>query len=181
MNEDLFTADVLAQIPILTGLSPDECRQLQQAARLVAFAPGETIIEQNGTSQALWILLEGNCEVVRAAVNGKKTAKPVVLATLEPHSNFGEMSFFHSAPHSAHVRAQGAVKLLCLERASFDKLAVKHPAVASKLAINTVASLADRVRRMDDWVADLVSQKALAEKVPELVRLREQLFDGWKL
>jgi CRP-like cAMP-binding protein len=176
-----LSTEALAQIPIFSGLTVEECRQVQHAGHIVIFSPEETIVEQNGMSQDLWILLEGKCDVVRSPLNGKKPPKPIVLATLEPYSNFGEMSFFHAAPHSAHVRAQTEVTLLRLERSAFDRLAVRHPGVASKLAINTVASLADRVRRMDDWVADLVTQKAVAEKVPELARLREQLFDGWKL
>lgn len=181
----MLSVEAIEQIPIFAGLTNEEAAEVQQAAETCSFAPGETVIEHGGSSQDLWILLEGKCDVVRTGMPGNGhnggDVRPVVLATLQPFSNFGEMSFFHAAPHSAHVRAQTAVRLLRLTRAQHDVLAQRHPAICAKLAVNTVASLADRIRRLDDWVADLVTQKSLAEKVPELVRLQKQLFDGWKL
>ncbi len=47
--------------------------------------------------------------------------------------------------------------------------------------MNTVASLADRLRRMDEWVDELVSRGQANQRVPEWNRLRATLFDGWKL
>jgi CRP-like cAMP-binding protein len=91
------------------------------------------------------------------------------------------MSFFHPAPHSASVRAKTEVKLLYIERPAYDRLMTQEPCCCSKLAINTVASLADRLRRMDEWVDELVSKNAATERVPEWNRLRATLFDGWTL
>ena len=89
-----------------------------------------------------------------------------MLATLEPYNNFGEMSFFHPAPHSASVRAQTQVKLLYIERSKYDQLLTEEPACCSKLAMNTVASLADRLRRMDEWVDELLSKSAVSHACP---------------
>ncbi|HEV3005072.1 MAG TPA: cyclic nucleotide-binding domain-containing protein [Pirellulales bacterium] len=176
-----LSSEVLKKIPIFAGLSEGEARQLAAIADELEFAPGEVVLEQGAQSQQLWILLAGTCEVCHQRPNGKTPSKPVVLATLEPYSNFGEMSFFRPAPHSASVRAQTAVKLLAIERARYDALACHESLPACKLAINTVASLAERLRRMDDWVDELLSKGAAPEKIPEWSRLRATLFDGWKL
>ena len=73
-------------------------------------------------SQNLWILLEGTCEVFRQENGGEPGSLPLVLATLEPYAAFGEMSFFQTAPHSASVRGETRVKLLCLTKSQSDEL-----------------------------------------------------------
>ncbi len=181
MTTAALTYDVLRQIPIFTGLSESESRQLAAIADEVEFAASQVVLEQGARSQQLWILLDGTCEVCHHRPGGNDPAKTVVLATLEPYSNFGEMSFFRPAPHSASVRAKTAVKLLLIERAKYDAMARCESLPACKLAINTVASLAERLRRMDDWVDELLSHGAAPEKIPEWSRLRATLFDGWKL
>ncbi|HJT36573.1 MAG TPA: cyclic nucleotide-binding domain-containing protein [Pirellulales bacterium] len=194
MTTETVALDLFKQIPIFRGLSPDECGRLADVVSLHEYNPGEIVIKQGEESQRLWVLLEGKCEVFHhmdgeAAdpktsgdrPKGVKPGEPIVLATLEPYSNFGEMSFFHPAPHSASVRAKTAVKLLAIERAKYDRLCERESSAACKLAMNTVASLADRLRRMDEWVDELVSRGQANQRVPEWNRLRATLFDGWKL
>lgn len=192
MTTEMVSLELFKQIPIFRGLSLDECQRLTDVVSIHDFRPGETVIKQGEQSQRLWVLLEGKCEVFHhldgekvveknAAETAAKAGEPIVLATLEPYSNFGEMSFFHPAPHSASVRAKTAVKLLAIERSKYDRLCERESSAACKLAMNTVASLADRLRRMDEWVDELVSKGQTNQRVPEWNRLRATLFDGWKL
>lgn len=173
--------DVLAKLPIFEGLTADECLQLAEIAAPANFRAGETIIEQGTSSQVLWLVLEGTCEVVmRFSVNSVPHA-PTVLAELGPESNFGEMSFFHRAPHSASVVAKTNVKLLRIEREKFDALIPLEGNAACKVALNTIETLADRLRRMGQWVAELTTEKPPHRKEPEWNQLRAKMFDGWKL
>lgn len=182
-SSELLSAEVIGSIPIFQGLSVDEARALACIATTVEHNPGDLVLEQGKRSRQLWILLEGRCEVIKADEPDPTHPHPApfLLATLEPLQNFGEMSFFHSAAHSASVRAKSRVKLLRIERECFDEAARKSPLAAYKLMTNILASMAERLRRMDDWVADLMTQSAPNERVPEWNRLREQLFNGWKL
>jgi CRP/FNR family cyclic AMP-dependent transcriptional regulator len=173
--------DSLSNIPIFSGFTEAECQQLYDAAQLLVFRPGEIVLHQGKVAQELWVLMEGKCEVFKHAEDGQPGQLPIVLATLEPHSNFGEMSFFDGAPHSASVRAQTSVKLLCFSRDKFDEMIRRESSMACKLAINTVNNLAERMRRMDEWVAELLTEHAQGPAVPELTRLREKLFNDWKL
>ena len=172
--------EMLKQIALLKGLTEAECRQVAEIAAVVDFQPGEIVLHQGQRGQRLWILLEGKCEVFIPASNGNVNRQLVVLATLEPFSNFGEMSFFDGAPHSASVRAQTPVRLWRIEREQFDVLLTKQSAAAQKLILNTVGNLAGRLRRMDEWVTDLVAKNQIDQHVPEWKKLREQLFDGFK-
>ena len=69
---------------------------------------------------------------------------------------FGEMSFFNPAPHSASVRAVTGVEVFRLARDKYDMLLRVGSLAAYKLALNTVAVLSDRLRRMDEWACNRV-------------------------
>jgi CRP-like cAMP-binding protein len=151
-------------------------------ARLEEFPTGAEVLRQGAACQNLWVMLDGECEVVKQLPDGPGTHE-VVLATLKPLENFGEMSFFQAAPHSAAVRARGPVKLLRLKRKDYDKLLEHGNGAAYKLAYNTVHSLAERLRRMDDWVATLLAESAKGKKKPpgEWSHFRDQLLKAWNL
>ena len=40
-------------------------------------------------------------------------------------------------------------------------------------------SLADRLRRMDEWVAELAAHNPPGERVPEWSAFRDKLFNDW--
>ena len=178
MTNKPFTPECLEQIPLFGALSKSECTQLMEISTSRTFQPGENVLEQGRQSQELWVLLEGKCEVFKSPEGGRPG---FTLATLEPFSSFGEMSFFHSAPHSASVRAATRVKLLCIRRERFDELTSREPAVAYKLAVNTVGSLAERMRRMDQWVGELLSKGIADQRPSEWSQLRDKLFESWTL
>lgn len=173
--------DRLRQIPLFAGLSDDEFKRLQDVAAEATFEPGEYVLEQDQHSQHLWILLEGRCEVIKTIEQGKNGQLPTVLAVLSENSNFGEMSFFHDAPHSAAVRAQTRVKLLNLTRTRYDELVRSQSSLACKLTVNVVQILAERLRRMDQWVVELKTKAEKSQDSADWSKLREQLFDSWQL
>lgn len=176
-----FDSATLDSIPIFNGLSPGQRNRVGEMMEAISFASGDVLVTHGKTSQALWVLLFGTCEVFKDVPGAKVNAAPMVVAVLEPYSIIGEVSFFHPAPHSASVRAKTAVRLARLSRARFDELVAEDPALALQLATNTIGSLVDRFRRMDDWVVELLTRKAPEERVPEWNELRRRLFDGWKV
>lgn len=150
--------DRFSQVPLFQGFNETEIRQVAEIAQVKEFAPGEVVIRQGQRSQDLWVLLEGKCEVIKVTGDGKPHGEAVILAVLEPNSHFGEMSFFHSAPHSASVLAKTPVKLARIIRGDYEELIQEGCRAAYKLAYNTVQCLAERLRKMDEWVAELLNR-----------------------
>jgi CRP-like cAMP-binding protein len=109
-------------------------------------------------------------------VNLGGQTREVVLATLEPYENFGEISFFHPVPRAADVRAVTAVELISIERTDFEPLVAARSTAAQKLAQNTIGILAERLRRMDSWVSELVAQDGRPRPTDEWDAFREKLF-----
>jgi CRP/FNR family cyclic AMP-dependent transcriptional regulator len=179
MIDQTVSAQLIGNIPLLYNFNETERRQMADIAVVKHFAPGEVIVRQGEDSQVLWVVLEGKCEVVKHPE--QSTTDSIVLAILEPYSHFGEMSFFSPAPHSASVRAQTAVTALAIDRRDYDDLIRQGIWAAYKLAYNTVQGLADRLRRMDQWVAELAAHNPANERVPEWSAFRDKLFNGWNL
>ena len=180
---DSVNAESLKAIPLFQGFNATDYSQILDVMERVAFEPGRLILEQGGTSRDLWVLLEGSCEVSRRVVPGKADSKRVVLAMLEPPGHFGDMSFFSPSPHSADVKAVAAVTLLRITHSDYRDLINEGVQSAYKLAYNVTEALVRRLRRMDDWVAELAATTPAHEQAhrPEWQSFREKLFDRWNL
>lgn len=186
MTADIVLDKLLTEIPLFRNLNPTERRQLGEITKLEPWAAGTTIVRQGEQSRCLSVVIEGKCEVVKhvehATSDGKLSHEAFVLAVLGPYDQFGEMSFFYPAPHSADVRAQSAVQLLRIAHADYKDLLDEGVMAAYKLSHNVVESLAQRLRRMDDWIAELLAhQPATAEHTREWTAFREKLCNNWNL
>ncbi len=180
MNDRSAIETRLAQAPLFDGLTPTERAELAGIARPRACSAGEIIVREGEMTATLWLVVTGRCEVYRQVTAAGRTSE-VVLAMLEPYENFGEMSFFHPGPRAAHVRAVTAAELLQFERADFESLVMSRSSAAQKLAHNTIGILAERLRRMDSWVAELVAQDGRPRRTDEWDDFREKLFQTWTL
>jgi len=169
-------AETLQSIAMFDRLNDNEMERLLEVAHFVEFKPGELILHEGGNGQNLWVVLEGTCEVFKHQHDGPSRAKPVLLAEIGPRSHFGELSFFHSALHSADVRAKTQVRVFRLTREGFDSLASEGSCVPYKLAYNAMASVSERLRRMDEWVSQLLGDAHLDTHVTEWEEFRQKLF-----
>ena len=162
----------LAQLPIFQGMSDVERSELLAIAHREEVTAGERIIKQGKLVQNLWLILEGQCEVTRRTESGCQ----LNLAKLEPNTQFGEMSFFHAAPHSADVIALTDMKLLRLAREDYDALVATANPVAFKLAMNSLEQLSERLRRTDEWITNLVCGESHKPTPSEWTSFREIIF-----
>ncbi len=110
------------------------------------YADGEVIIHEGGRSGALYFLLEGRVEVIRAGV---------LLATVEETGTvLGEISILLDRPHIAEVRAAGPVRMHVA--ADAEDFLRRHPDVNLFIA----RSLARKVDAMSCYLTDLKQQYA---------------------
>ena len=179
MKDTELSRETMRAIPLFSTLTDAECDQIAGATSVMNFQAAEVVLRQGKSSQNLWILLDGECQVVRQLLDHRQREEEVVLAELPAGSVFGEMSFFHAAPHSASVRAKSAVRLMRLERPRYDALLASGSQAAMKLAVNTVTLMAERLRKMDDWVVTLLTRTGEQRNQPEWTQLRAKMFRDW--
>ncbi len=108
---------------------------------LVEHAAGATIFEQNVTGSEMFIIEDGEVDIVRSYAGREK-----VLSTLGPGDFFGEMAVLETQPRSAGARARTACRLLPIDASTLDALLRQHP----EIAVRMLRKLAGRVRRYEE-------------------------------
>jgi CRP-like cAMP-binding protein len=171
-NSDL---DVLTRTPILSGLTREACQSLMAAGRICCFHQNEVIFEDNSVGQDLYIVLEGEVNVM---------LDPAKLGTIEPGSidlhairrigpaqSFGELAMITGGPRTAGcVAALPNTRLLIL---SFHILA--NLPTPNIVLFNIANDLANQVRTSNERVISMiVSGYFLSALVEELATGRHE-------
>jgi CRP/FNR family transcriptional regulator, cyclic AMP receptor protein len=174
-RSSLVLEQTLASTPLFRQLSPLERSEILGLVERRPFAAGETVLREGDQSPFLGVVVSGTCEVIKTDGQGHT----LQLALLEAGAVFGEMSFFQGGPHSATVRARTSVEAVLLSRERYDLLVRTDAVSAYKLAFNVVGILADRLRRMDQWTAELVGKTGHASHHEEWKDFQTRLYTGW--
>ena len=111
-----------------------------------SFKSGATLIKQGGEDRKLFVLLEGQVEVLRADTQ--------VSYVDEPGSLFGEMSVLLDMPYSANVRALRNVKAYVIDNA------IEFLGSKPEIALELAALLARRLYYTTSYLVDLQQQAA---------------------
>jgi CRP-like cAMP-binding protein len=171
-----MTGPPINACPIFQGFSLEEYEQVLKLLDQKSYENGTEILREGESQQALWIVVRGTCEVVKELKDGQEKG----LATLEAGAVFGEISFFHKAPHSATVRALTSVRVMVLSREKYEVLRESCPAAAHKITVSVVCSMAERLRRMDEWIGSLLERPEAASHQEEWRDFRAKLYADWQ-
>lgn len=127
-----------------------------------SFKPGSILIEEGGRDGKLFVLIEGQVEVLR-----KETQVSYID---EPGSIFGEMSVLLDMPYSATVKALSTVRAYVIDDA------IKFLESQPEIAIYVASLLARRLYYTTSYLVDLQQQAAGKREDLDLVdRILAQL------
>ena len=119
---------VLGKIPIFTKLDPTKLKLLAFASDYLSFESGETLFRAGDQSDGVYLIDEGQTEVVV-----EEGGREIVIATHGKHQLIGEMAVIRNSPRSATVRAKGALKALRVNGDLFLKLVTQNPDTALRV------------------------------------------------
>ena len=171
-----LTESDLSEFGIFEGMTAQDRTELLERMELHHYSPKDRILREGLSIQILWVIVKGHCAVTKT--HGEDSTERN-LAELGPGDIFGEMSFFCSAPHSASIMTMTDVEVLMLRRDKYDELEAAGSTAAYKIATNTAAVLAERLRRMDDWVRNLVDKPGGAGHKEEWQQFRSKVYTNW--
>ena len=100
------------------------------------YRDGDTIIRQGDVGNSMYVIQEGEVEVVRSH-NGKT----VRLAVLGQGDIFGELSLFGNDKRSASVYAYGDVRIITVDRKIFLRRIQEDVTLAFRMFQNMAARL----------------------------------------
>lgn len=134
---------------LFRGMDADDRALLLSRMRPVAIDEGETVLRAGEPSNELVLVLDGTASVVVPVEGGGD----VRLSGVRAGATVGEIGFLDRAPRSASVVADGAMRLLALDRAAFDRLAREQPHIVQRLLTNLSLDMAARLRHLTGLVA----------------------------
>ncbi len=172
-----MTIEKLAPFHIFDGLEKEDAQAICSAFTTDTYDAGDDVLREGASVPALWIILSGECVVFRSCEDDGIHQ----LAELKAGDVFGEMSFFHPAPHSATVRATSSMTVGCYNREDFLTLAEKRPQAAFRVAANVSAVLSERLRRMDHWICELMNSPVGSSSRDEWQTFRSAVYTNWDL
>jgi SulP family sulfate permease len=142
---------LLKRMPLFKQLDHLELVQVSKLTRHRRFKAGEKPIEENSPGTALFIVKSGRFKAYAGS-----GANPTPLATFAEGDSFGELALIDHGPRSATVEAEEESILLEFDEAAFRTLLDYSEALRSKLLESLVESLAQKLRRTNDRLAQLL-------------------------
>lgn len=130
----------LTGVPLFAGLQERQIRNLVKRMRERTYHKGDGIVEQAKMGVGLFIIVSGECDVIRLRPDGTT----FVVDTLGPKQFFGELSLLDEAPRTASVIAKADTTCLVLTQLDFLD-AIREDA---EMAIAVMKELAARFRRV---------------------------------
>jgi hypothetical protein len=151
---------LLAEVPILRMLTPDDVRTLANTARPLLLGPTERFLVQGREGTSLFLVADGTVEVVVRGADGHDE----VVDRLGRGAVVGEMALLTGEQRRATVRAVDAAMVYEVGREQYEPLLRAHPEWLDELAAIMEQRLAGEAKR--------VTGAALRE------RLRRRFFGG---
>ncbi|GAA0968834.1 Crp/Fnr family transcriptional regulator [Acrocarpospora macrocephala] len=144
----MSTEDVLSRAPLFAALDRESAAALRTSIAEMTLTKGQTLFSENETGSTLYVVLEGKIKLARTAPDGREN----LLSVLGPSEMFGELSLFDPRPRTASAIALTDVKLAGLGHDDLRPWLTGRPEVA----LHLLRALAQRLRRTNDVLADLV-------------------------
>jgi len=119
-------AEQLKKIPLLSGSDEAQLKLLAFTSEAQSFRPGESLFKYKDVSDSVYVILEGEVDVVR-----DEDPKNITwLATIGKNNIMGEMGVFLDVPRTASLIAKDQVQALRIPANRFLKLVTHNPEIA---------------------------------------------------
>lgn len=138
MMASSMTLEFLSQLPLFAGIPEHDLIRLNEMAEPVELDPGQVLMKEGDREDSLFVILEGECEVSK-----RSGEKEVVIALRGRGEVMGEMALLGETPRSATVKTNGIVKLLRLDKGSFQAVLRSSPEAALAILDTVTGRLRD--------------------------------------
>jgi CRP/FNR family transcriptional regulator len=138
----------LASAPLFAALDAESAETLEKVLTSRTVSRGHIVFKEGDTGDRLFIVLEGKIKIYRASADGREN----LIALLGAGEMFGELSLFDPGPRTASVSAVTDATLASLDHDDLRPLLLERPG----LGVELLRALAQRLRRTNDAMADLV-------------------------
>jgi CRP/FNR family cyclic AMP-dependent transcriptional regulator len=126
----------LKSVPLFRTIGGEELAQVAQIVEEAYFPAGETFIRQGDVGDCLYVLIDGEVDVV--------VDERLHVARVGAKGILGEMAVLTDAPRTASCTAVDDTIALRIDRDDFWELMGQHPAVA----LGVIKEMSERLEQM---------------------------------
>jgi aspartate ammonia-lyase len=144
----------LARIELLRDLDPAGLDAIAAIATERICAPGEEIFAEHSRRCDLFLIVEGEVELVKKTPLGSEHS----LAHFGADDFLGEGALLDDYPHSTTARAVVTTRLLTIAKQRFDEVLRRDPQVGFKVLSRAARVISRRMRQASTRVADAGAQ-----------------------
>ncbi|MCP5047709.1 MAG: cyclic nucleotide-binding domain-containing protein [bacterium] len=156
MTNDLFWTYLTSRLHdedvfLLRDVGETQARRFLTSGTVLNCKAGDVIVREADVGNEMFVMLQGNVEVVRFVDNQKHS-----IAILGRGEVFGEISYLSKLPRTATVIAISDVEVLALSQAFLQEVMKQMPETAAQVLFNLSLILCKRVRAYSQrWVTSL--------------------------
>uniref|UniRef100_UPI004049AC7D Crp/Fnr family transcriptional regulator n=1 Tax=Candidatus Planktophila sp. TaxID=2175601 RepID=UPI004049AC7D len=157
---------IVRKAPLFTALEESAAISLHASMDSVKISKGSILFAEGDEGDHLYVILDGKIKLGTSSGDGREN----LLSILGPGEMFGELSLFDPNPRTSTATAVTDAKLLSLGQTKLIPWLAENP----KVALNLLASLAQRLRRTNEAVGDLVFSDVPGRVAKALIDLGER-------
>jgi CRP/FNR family transcriptional regulator, cyclic AMP receptor protein len=165
----------LKDVPFFRHLSDEEREELEELLEPASFEAGETIFEEGGPEERLYVITSGTVEVHKGVLPGRRQH----LATIEAPTVVGEMGLLTEPRAAASVEARTYVEAYSIDRDRFLEMLDDDSPAACKVVHEIGRTLADRMARTDEAIADIIGQLESTDEATDFEIFQDRLIREW--
>ena len=144
----------LRDVPYFRHLNDEEREDLEELLEPAGFEAGETIFEEGGPEERLYVITSGTVEVHKAVLPGRRQH----LATMAAPTVVGEMGLLTEPRATANVEARTRIEAYGIDRDRFLEMLDDDSPAACKVVHEIGRTLAERMARTDATIADIIGR-----------------------
>ncbi len=138
--------EVIQGSKFFEGLRTGQIKKVVLLGRILEKKEGELAITQGEPGNSMYLLLEGQAEVVERDAG---TDRKMTLAQLKAGDIFGEIALVEAGPRSADVRAVRPIRYLEIDWEGLKRVQRVYPRIGGRLFLNLSRILGQRLVQTD--------------------------------
>jgi CRP/FNR family cyclic AMP-dependent transcriptional regulator len=155
----------LKQSDIFYQFTPAQLELVANLCQEVVFNAGELIFQENSSSKELYVIAQGEVDILINRGIGNIERKDNAVARLRRGQSFGEVALVDEGLRSASARAsQKDTRLLIIQREKLIILCETYPQLGYRLMYNLAADLAMKIRNTDLRIREQLLYKPADKK-----------------
>ena len=145
LEEDV---ELLRNIPLFAKIEPSKLKLLAFTSQRLTFNPGDSLFKQGDDGDALYVIMEGEADILVDTPNGQ-----ITVATMAKNDFVGDIAVLCDVPRTATVTATSKLTTMRVTKDLFFQLVCQFPQIAIEIMRVLAHRLDITTRKLQDVVS----------------------------